>query len=68
MLHTEWKYSTATREVLEPTNTARPLWLRVLQHPPVRLGLLGLAIYWAFARLIEKRPVRELSSSVDARR
>lgn len=83
---------------MEPTNPARPLWLRVLQHPLVRLALLGpiffvligisngfmaqfsampvkalgaavgmallgLAIYWAFVRLIEKRPVRELSSS-----
>lgn len=98
MLRTERKYATATREVLEPTNTDRPLWLRVLQHPLVRLALLGpiffvligisngfmaqfsatpvkalgaaagmallgLAIYWAFVRLIEKRPVRELSSS-----
>ena len=98
MTRTEWKHATATGEVLEPTNTGRPLWLRVLQHPLVRLALLGpiffvligisngfmaqfsaspvkalgsavgmallgLAIYWALVRLIEQRPVRELSLS-----
>lgn len=97
-MRTEWKCATATSAVLAPTNTSRPLWLRVLQHPLVRLALLGpiffvligisngfmaqfsatpvkalgaaagmallgLAIYWAFVRLIEKRPVRELCSS-----
>lgn len=86
------------RDVMEQTNPARPFWLRVLQHPLVRLALLGsiffvldgisngfmvlfcatpvkalgvaaamamlgLAIYWTFVRLIEKRPVSELSSS-----
>lgn len=98
MPRTERNHATATREVLEPTNTARPLWLRVLQHPLIRLALLGpvffvligisngfmaqfsaspvkavgaaagmallgLAIYRAFVRLVEQRPVRELSLS-----
>lgn len=29
----------------------------------IGMALLGLSIYWAFVRLIEKRPVRELSAS-----
>jgi uncharacterized protein len=86
------------RDEMEQTSPARPFWLRVLQHPLVRLALLGpiyfvligisngfmaqfsatpvkalgaaigmallgLAIYWAFVRLIEKCPARELSVS-----
>ncbi len=86
------------RDVMEQTSPGRPFWLRVLQHPLVRLALqgpiffvligisngfmeqfsatpmkalgaaigmalLGLTIYWAFVRLIEKRPARELSVS-----
>ena len=82
----------------EQGNPAKPLWLRVLQFPLVRLALLGpafflligisngfrqqfaatpvkalgaavgmallgLAIYWGLVRLIEQRPVRELSLS-----
>lgn len=97
-MRAESKFATETREALAPSAAARPLWLRVLQHPLVRLALLGpivfvligisngfmarfsaapvqalgtaagmallgLAIYWAFVRLIERRPVRELSSS-----
>lgn len=85
------------RDVMEHTNATRPLRVRVLQHPLVRLALLGpiffvligmsngfmaqlsatpvialgaaagmallgLGIYWTFVRLIEKRPVSELSS------
>ena len=80
----------------DQARTARPLWLRILQFPLVRLAilgpvfflligiangfrqkfaaaplsalgaavgmaLLGLAIYWVIVRLIEQRPVRELS-------
>jgi uncharacterized protein len=86
------------RDVMEQISPGRPFWLRVLQHPLVRLALLGpiffvligisngfmaqfsakpvkalgaaigmallgLAIYWAFVRLIEKRRARELSAS-----